>query len=76
MSHQFQKEQIVDAFRANGWKMTLGYMLKFPWGYEFRARATELRKKGFTITCERAKNPSDNVYRIIPPDATGQMRLA
>lgn len=69
------KESILDAFRKNNGKMTLGYILSHPWGYEFRARATELRREGFTIICEKAKHPSENTYRLTPPDGQ-QMRFA
>jgi hypothetical protein len=63
MSH---KQSILEAFHQNGGSMTLGYILTHPWGYEFRARATELRRQGFVITCEKGKRPSDNVYRLVP----------
>ncbi len=70
------KDQIVKAFENNKWQMQLGHILKFPWGYEARARFTELRQEGYVITCEKAKTPSDNMYRMIPPEDNGQTRFA
>lgn len=56
--------------------MTLGQMLQHPWGYEVRARISELRKEGHIITYHRGKTPSEGVYVMLaPPDATGQYDL-
>lgn len=68
-----QATDLLDMFIAHGHKLTLGQILQSPIGYEWRARATELRKKGFTITLERGKTPSMNTYRLVPPDGA-QMR--
>lgn len=46
-----------------------------PWSYEFRARATDLRKKGYRITCQRGKRPGDNLYRIGAPEENGQIKI-
>lgn len=59
------RESILAAFRENGNWMTLGYILRHPWGYEFRARVTELRRQGYKIECIKAKTPSENVYRLL-----------
>jgi hypothetical protein len=59
------KELILEAFHRSGGSMSLGFILQHPWGYEFRARVTELRRQGFVIVCEKAKRPSDNVYRLL-----------
>ena len=61
--------------------MTLGEILKNPWGYEFRARATELRKEGYSIVCTKGKRPSENVYTLSDPaftvhvDKSGQREM-
>lgn len=61
-------QSIIEAFRNNGNRMTLGYILSHPWGYEFRARATELRKSGFRIDLiRRGKIPSENLYEMQEP---------
>lgn len=73
MSH---REAIIEAFRRNNGRMALGHILKYQWGYEFRARATELRKQGYTILCEKGKTPSDNMYTLIEPEESGQLRFA
>lgn len=69
------REAIIEAFRRNKGRMALGHILKFPWGYEFRARATELRKAGYIITCEKGVRPSDNMYTLVEPEETGQLRF-
>lgn len=70
-----QMTDLLDLFISHGHKLTLGQILKSPIGYEWRARATELRKQGFTIVLERGKRPSENLYRLTPPDGN-QMRFA
>jgi len=72
MSH---REDILEAFRRNKGRMALGHILKYPWGYEFRARATELRKEGYIILCEKGKTPSDNMYTLSEPEKSGQLRF-
>ena len=70
-----QHEHIIEAFKENGGKMTLGFILQHRWGYEFRARATELRRQGYTITCTKGKRPSENLYTFQEPvkfDRDGQ----
>lgn len=37
-----QEQSIIEAFQAHAGAMTLGQMLKYSWGYEFRARKAEL----------------------------------
>jgi len=69
------REAIIEAFRRNNGRMALGHILKYPWGYEFRARATELRKEGYIIQCEKGKTPSENIYTFVEPDESGQMRF-
>lgn len=71
-----QQNEIIEAFRANGWKMTLGHILQHPWGYTARNRFAELRARGYVITLDRGETPSQNVYRMMPPDETGQLRMA
>lgn len=71
-----QYESILTSFKLAGGKMRLGEILKYSWGYEFRARATELRKSGYVVQCTKAKKPSDNLYEIIAPEKNGQMRIA
>lgn len=68
-----QATDLLDMFIAHGHKLTLGQILQTRLAAEYRARMTDLRKKGFTITLERGKQPSDNLYRLIPPDGN-QMR--
>ncbi len=64
-----QREAILDLFQKNGNRLTLGEILSHPYGYEFRARATELRREGYRIECviNRAE-PSKNLYVLTPPE--------
>jgi len=70
-------ERLVAWFKSRDGQATLGEILGSGegWSYEFRARATDLRKKGYVITCERGRRPSENLYRVIEPEANGQLRL-
>lgn len=75
------RESILEAFRQNGNKMTLGYILQHAWGYEARARFTELRREGYTITCTKGKTASENLYTLMAPvryevEESGQLRIA
>jgi hypothetical protein len=70
-----QKDHILEAFQRNGYKMTLGYILSHSWGYEIRARLSELRKEGHVIQFVRGKTPSDNLYILTPFDKTGQSSM-
>lgn len=71
-----QKEQILKSFKLAGGKMKLGDILKFyEFGHEWSARASELRKDGYVITCTKGKTPSENVYTLIAPEPSGQMRF-
>ena len=73
-----QAEAMVKWFKEHDGFATLGEILQSgeSFSYEFRARATDLRKKGYRITCDRAKRPSENLYRMFPPEPNGQMKLA
>lgn len=69
-------QKILDLFMTNGNKLTLGYLLGFPFGYKAVSRFSELRDKGYNIICQQdKKNPSNNLYTLIPPEPSGQMRL-
>ena len=68
-------QEILWEFRRHGNKMTLGEMLKFPWGYKSTSRMSELRKMGYHFVCEKGKTASENLYRLIDFDQTGQGRL-
>ena len=69
-----QITDLLDLFIRNGNTLTLGQILKTNLAAEYRARMTDLRKQGFTITLERGRRPSDNRYRVCPPDGS-QMRF-
>jgi hypothetical protein len=70
-----QTEQLIDLFRRHGRVLRLGQILQTTLAAEYRARISELRQRGFVITCEKGKQPSDNVYRMIEPERDGQMRF-
>lgn len=71
-----QHEQLIDLFRRHGYRITLGQILNTTLAAEYRARMTDLRKRGFTIICEKGKRASENMYVMVEPEANGQMRLA
>jgi len=71
-----QRDQLIELFRANDWKVSLGHILKTTLAAEYRARMSELRREGYVILLERGKIASENVYRMSPPDETGQLRMA
>jgi hypothetical protein len=70
-----QRDLLLDLFRRNGNRLTLGQILEHPFGYEARARFTELRGMGYRIVCEKKNPPSLNLYTLSEPEANGQMRL-
>lgn len=70
-----RKEEIIQAFRNNKYRMKLGQILCYQWGYKFTSRASDLRKDGYIIICQRAEKPSDNMYFMFPPDGN-QTRFA
>lgn len=70
-----QRDSMLYSFKMAGGKMKLRDILIYPWGYEFRARASELRKDGWVVICRKGKKPSENEYEVIPPEKTGQLRF-
>jgi len=72
MSH---KETIVEAFQRYGYKLTLGQVLKYPWGYKFASRCADLRKEGYKIDCIKGNTPSENTYIMQLYEENGQARL-
>ena len=62
-------EMLVNWFKRNHYQATLHQIITCgePWSYEFRARATDLRKKGSAIDCVRGKRPSENLYTLREP---------
>lgn len=73
-----QKQRILDFFRKHGNTVTLGQFLSDPsgMGYKCTSRFSDLRKDGYAIICEKGKTATDNVYRLIEFDQTGQGRFA
>lgn len=72
-----QKEKILDFFRSHGNKATLGQFLSDPSGigYKCTSRFSELRKEGYAIVCEKGQKATDNCYRLIEFDQSGQGQL-
>lgn len=71
-----QHDQLIQFFERHGWQVTLGQILQTTLAAEYRARMTDLRKRGFTILCQKGKTPSENTYTMVAPETTGQMRFA
>ncbi len=72
------KEKILQFFRSHNNQATLGQFLSDPTGigYKCTSRFSELRKDGYSIICEKKDKASDNLYRLIEFDQTGQGRFA
>ena len=70
-----QCELIIDLFRRNGNRLTLGKLLQYPFGYKSTSRFSDLRKMGYVITLHKGRTPSENEYELFEPEADGQMRL-
>jgi hypothetical protein len=70
-----QVESIIDLFRRNGYRLTLGKLLQYPFGYKSTSRFSDLRKMGYVINCHKGRRPSENVYEMIEPESNGQTRL-
>ena len=72
-----QQSDLLKLFHDNHNFLTLGEILRTPLAAEYRARMSELRKNfGYIITLERGPRPSENAYRLIEPEANGQLRMA
>lgn len=71
-----QREELLRLFRENGNRLTLRQILESEIGYEWRARATELRRQGYRIILERGLRSSDNTYTLFYPEPSGQLRFA
>lgn len=71
-----QHEQLLDLFRRNGLKITLGQIMQTTLAAEYRARISELRREGYVIYCEKGRTASANTYTLVEPDSDGQLRLA
>ena len=75
---------MVSWFNAKRNRATLGEMMVSgePWVYEFRARMSELRRRGYQFELKRGSRPSDNLYTMTEPTAgystetSGQMIFA
>lgn len=60
-----QKSAILDLFRRNGGRLTLGQLLQPPFAAAYSKRISELRREGFTIECqENHEHPTENVYTL------------
>lgn len=72
-----QVDELIVWFSARPQGATLGEILRSGerWSYEWRARITDAKKKGYFHTCERGTTPSENRYRLIIPEGN-QMRCA
>lgn len=58
-----QKERLLEMFRANGNRLTLGQIMQTTLAAEYRARLSELRREGFTIDCiQNRQKPTENLY--------------
>lgn len=65
-----QREQLLDLFNRNGNRLTLGQIMQTTLACEYRARISELRRRGTVILLERGKTPSENKYTLVPQEGS------
>lgn len=64
-------EMIVEFFAANNYQVTLGKLLEAGYGsyaHSLNKRISDLRDKGYSITCEKGLIPTENIYRMKLPN--------
>lgn len=67
MKKPSQCEQILKFFEDNHGSVTLGGLLeagRFSFAHKVTARLSDLRKRGYSIRCEKGKSPVHNVYTL------------
>lgn len=63
-----QRQALLDLFKANGNRLTLGQIMGTTLAAEYRARMTELRQEGYSIVCKtKPGSPSENLYTLTEP---------
>lgn len=67
-----QVDHILNAFRLNNYRITLGYALGYPWGYKLTSRLSDLRKQGYRVDFFPGKTPSENSWVLHVPEKNGQ----
>ncbi len=70
-----QKESMLKMFKECGNRLTLNEIMQTNLACEYRARLSDLRRDGWTITCERGKTPSENLYTLVETKM-GQLMLS
>jgi hypothetical protein len=71
-----QPQEIITTFQSYANGMSLGQILQYPWGYEFRARKTEINHSDpvFQIRlAKRGKKASDNFYVLEKKPKAGEL---
>jgi hypothetical protein len=58
-------QKILEAFKKNKNKLTLGYVLRYSWGYKFTSRLSDLRYRGYKIDFTRGSKPSKNSWVLL-----------
>jgi hypothetical protein len=76
-----QCDEIIEVFKSHGMKLTLGELLesgRYSFAHKLSARLSDLRSKGYIITCIEREKPSLNIYEMTPPrfiEENGQIKL-
>ena len=72
-----QTDAIIELFRLNGYRLTLGKLLETQYGYKCTSRFSDLRKEGYRIELihRDKEHPSNNQWQMTVPQKDGQMRL-
>lgn len=69
---QTQVQRLLEMFESHDRQITLGQIMQTTLAAEYRARMTDLRRKGYTIQCIRGETPSQNLYKMWRP---GELEL-
>lgn len=72
-----QPQEIIATFQSYANAMTLGQILQYPWGYEFRARKSEInddKSEPYQIRfAKKGEKPSDNLYVLEKKPKPGEL---
>lgn len=70
-----QHEHLLNLFRIHNHRLTLGQIMQTTLAAEYRARISEMRRLGFSITCCKGKTASENTYILSEPGKDGQYEM-
>lgn len=70
-----QAHRLLDLFHEHGNRLTLGQILDARISSKYTNRISDLRKMGYSVTCEEHRDsPTDNLYTLFEPKE-GQFQM-